>query len=597
MPELEQARRLVGLTREYSRLVPPHGEWCAKTLQIRDKQGRTVPFVHAPAQVKLDETIAAIRAREPRRPVRIVFLKARQVYVSTGTAGHFFQGVALHPGQKATVVAHDEQSAKDIFGYYTQFDDSYKPRPGDEDKLATERDARVTGILSYKGGGYIRVQSANNVTKGRGGSQRYLHLSEYAFWRDAKTLMTGLMQTVPDDPDTMVIVESTPNGKGGPFYDLCMEAMDPSGKSDWVFVFFAWWEHPEYAKPLYDKVSFEKSITAEEYDLRRLYHLTLEQLHWRRWAIKNKCQGSADIFAQEFASNPLECFLLSGRARFDARSLSRMQVDPNPSVGEIQEIWNGPKRVIAFLPGPGGALAVYRKPSPNKEYVIGIDVAEGIDINDGKGTADPDWTVMYVCDRDTGEQVAQFRARIEPAAAGDYLCLLGEWYNWAFLVPEANGPGGSVIETLMRAGYPPALIFHRRPLPDESQTSDAANKLQYLGWKQSTVTRPQLISTHDMAIRELGIVIRDPVCLDEHQTFVTDKNGKATAQVGCHDDAVIACALATIGLQHPPPDRRMLGMVRPQPLSPPRPNFPAQYYKRPGRGAPREEARGVLVRI
>ena len=51
--------------------------------------------------------------------------------------------------------------------------------------------------------------------------------------------MTGLMQSVPDDPETCVIVESTANGVGNAFHKLWQLATDPEIESEWIGLFFA----------------------------------------------------------------------------------------------------------------------------------------------------------------------------------------------------------------------------------------------------------------------------------------------------------------------------------------------------------------------
>jgi hypothetical protein len=275
-----------------------HERFCRECLTIRDKSGNPVPFLLQPAQVKLHKLIAELR--EHRRPVRIIALKARQVMVSTAVAGEFFHTIGFATGQKALIVAHEDRASRNIFGYYKQLHQSYQPFGGVIRRLDEESLREQQGEIDYAGGGWIHVSTANNLKTGRSFSLRFLHLSEYAFWRDARTLMTGLMQCVPDDPDTAAIIESTANGVGGDFYQKWQEANDPSSGSEWVPFFFAWWEHPEYSRPVSDPAAFQSSLTKEERELQQKFSLTLAQLHWRRWAIRNKCQSSPDVFKQEF---------------------------------------------------------------------------------------------------------------------------------------------------------------------------------------------------------------------------------------------------------------------------------------------------------
>jgi len=570
-----------------------HPAWSRECLTIPDKHGRVVPFDLMPGQVKLDAAIEEQRRRG--RPVRIVFLKARQVTLSAGCAAEFFHRVPFQAGQKALVVAHDKDSTSEIFGYYENFQQVYQPFGGVvrlPEKVAT----RSGNVLRWANGSYIKVATANNLKAGRSKSLRFLHLSEFAFWRDAKTLMPALMAAVPDDPDTMVIVESTANGVGGGFWELWQKATDTSNpERDWIAVFLGSQEHPEYVRQIEGpRDVFLRSLSAEEADLMDHYQATPEYLNWRRWAIENNCQGSVDLFHQEYPTRPEEAFLTTGRPRFSHAALSRMPVIHDALVGDLEEYRQGVRTITEFVPKTSGALTVYRKPTAGKEYVIGCDVSQGIDISAGEiGSQDPDWSVAWVVDRDLGEQVAKIRAHLEPSPFGQYVAALAAWYNWAFIVPEVNGPGIAMIEELLRSDYPAALIYHRRPQADDSFSAEASAMLQHLGFQTNLTSRIQLISQFDRAIREMSVIIRDPHSLQECYTFIVKANGKAEHQNGCHDDEVIAGALCVAGLLHPPPDRRMMGFNR-RPPGVPRSGTTGRYG---ARRFPKEARRGERVRL
>lgn len=578
------------------RAFTDHETFARECLSIRDKRGKTVPFANPtlqPAQVKLNNLIRKLR--EQGRPVRIIVLKARQVMISAGTAAQFFNVVPFTAGTRALIVAHESKASKNIFGYYKQLHDNYTPFRDVVRLPPLDRDAGAAGVLAYAGGSVIEVSTANNVKTGRSASLRFLHLSEYAFWRDAVTLMTGLMQTVPDDPDTCVIIESTANGQGGDFHKKWKEACDPTSGSEWEPLFFAWWEHPGYQRPVEDKHAFQQSLTREERELSHRFQLTLEQIHWRRWCIKNNCNGSTDQFRQEYPAHPEEAFLHSGRPRFSTTHIERMPVKQDGLVGELVEESFGPKTSINFLVNEDrrGAVVVYKRPQPNKRYVIGVDVAEGKDITDSGD--DPDFSVGCVLDADTGEQVCKIRGRIEPGPFGEYVAALGRWYNWSFIVPEANGPGIALIEELSRQSYPMALLYRRRPQPDEQFTADSGTRLQYIGYRQTTVTRPQLISKLDMAIREMAVIVVDPNTAEELKSFVWKPNGKCEAQDGNHDDEVFAIGLAVEGLDHMPADYRLVGVKKPVPSKYAAGSVKTYGSRRLARDTPQD--RGDLVRF
>jgi hypothetical protein len=519
--------------------------WFREHFSIRDKAGEEIPLVLTPAQTKLMAAVEKQRARG--LPIRIGALKARQVHMSVGAAAAVARSVMFLPGQTAQVYAHEHKSTKQLYSYYDQLYKTYKAKGG----LAIQRRMRESEgqYMAFDGGGYIEFGSADNVKTGRSKANRYLHLSEYAFWRDASTLMTGLMASVPKDSGTMVIIETTANGAAGDFFDFWQREMDSSG--GWVQIFFGWWELPEYTRPLEVPAhQFQESMSQDEHAMMARFRLSLEQVNWRRWVIRTECAGKVDRFRQEYPADPEEAFLTSGRPRFNYSDLAKQPIVKGAANGELEQVRVGSQNKICFIPLDSGALRMFLKPEVGHRYVIGADTAEGIDAGASTGE-DPDYSVAIVLDRENGDMVARYRARIHPKEFGVILADLGHVYNDAFLVPEVNNTGIATLSELQAQQYPQALIYHRSRGPDDMRVS----LLQEIGWRTTTVTRPQLVSALDGALRERAIYVRDDVTLSELYRFVITAKGKAEAASGAHDDCVIALALAVIGLGAAPRDR------------------------------------------
>lgn len=552
-----------------------HPTFCWESLSVQDKRGRIVPMLLGPAQKRLNDIVT--RCKERRKPVRIISLKARQVWVSVGTAAHFFHGTPFLSGQHTLVLANDEKTALNLMGHYQRFQDNYRPFAGVIKLPQVTQNS--TSSIQWENGSWIQCATTRTLTIGRSFTLRRVHFSEAAFYADLKTLMGAVMAAIPDDPDTMVVVESTANGVGNEFHRLWQQATDPKSGSEWEPFFFAWWEHPEYTRPLEDPGRFQASLSIREREMMRQYNLQLEQLHWRRWTIANKLNGDETQFTQEYPACAEEAFLASGRPRFSLQHLSRMPLIHDAVRGGLEITETGVSRRIQFWPRDLGELTVFRKPDPAKTYVIGADSAEGIDANEGQGEADPDYAVAVVRERETGDQAATLRARIEPSEFGRYLALLGRWYNMAVIVPEINNTGIAAVDSLLAEGYPPGLIYHRLSQPDD----DPKERADKIGWRTTVVTRPQLISWYDSAIREMSIYIRDPIVLQEAKTFVIKPNGRAEHQKGCHDDCVFADALSVIGIMQMPKPKA--------PADQPRPEI--RRYGQPAR----EDERGVRVRL
>jgi hypothetical protein len=105
-----------------------------------------------------------------------------------------------------------------------------------------------------------------------------------------------------------------------------------------------------------------------------------------------------------------------------------------------------------------------------------------------------------------------------------------------------------MLEAMLNANYPSGLLYHRSVTPDQ----DPQVRGDRIGWDTSGVSRPLLIGYLDEAIRQGSITLRDPVTIQELLTFVIGPTGKAEAQRGCHDDLVIALALAIVVIMRMP---------------------------------------------
>jgi len=553
-----------------------HEQFCNHSLVVQNKQGVNVPMFLGPAQKKLDEIVQ--RCQNRGKPIRIVVPKARQVWISVGVAAQFFHGTAFLAGQHTMVLANDETTSLNLMSHYQRFADNYKPFANTIRLEALADAGNTTTSIAWTNESWIKCHTTRNLSIGRSFSLRRVHFSEAAYYADLKTTMAAVMAAVPDDKDTMVVVESTANGVGNEFHRLCLSAA--AGDSEWELFFFAWWEHPEYTRPLSDPGKFQATLSGEEKEMMRQYNLTLEQLHWRRWCIANKLNGDSTLFKQEYPSNFEEAFLSSGRPRFSHAHINKMPLIHDAIVGGLEEDTFAGTTRIRFFPREKGELKLFRKPDPGKTYLIGADSSEGIDANEGKGEADPDYSVAVVRERETGDQAATLRARIEPAEFGRYLALLGKFYNMACVVPEINNTGIATVDAILIAGYPPGLIYHRM---SSSPDDDPKTRPDKMGWRTTTITRPQLISWYDAAIREMSIFIRDPIVAQECRTFVIKPNGKSEHSQSCHDDCVIADALTVVGIMQMPKPKAPVDITRPA----------VSYYGRGGQ----PEGRGSTTRF
>jgi hypothetical protein len=265
-------------------------------LKIRDKKAQLVDFRLNTSQMKLYGAVAK-QSREGK-PVRAIILKARQMGFSTLAEAMIYKDSATQANVTSGIVAHEVQATNNLFRISRRFQENLDPELRPRLKASNAKEL----IFDFSDGpSTIKCMTAGNTSIGRSDTFQNLHISEYAYWPGEKReILTGLMQAVPNEPNTMVIIESTANG-----YDDFKDMWDTAvaGENDFEPVFCAWWEHDGYAMPY---TGFE--LTGEEERLKEAYGLTGGQLEWRRWCIKNNCRGNADMFRQEYPSCPEEAF-------------------------------------------------------------------------------------------------------------------------------------------------------------------------------------------------------------------------------------------------------------------------------------------------
>lgn len=502
-------------------------------LKIADKMGRLVPLRYNEQQLALWREVR--RQEEAGLPVRIIILKARQIGFSTAVAGMFYYRATHRPLVKAEIVAHKADASTAIFNKMKMFQEESHPvlaplvKASNAKEMLFENPSTDYMERRVKPGmrSSIRIETAMDPDAGRSKTIHLLHLSEMAFWpKSADQTMNSLMNAVPPMPGTIVIIESTANGIGGRFYEEWQRAVQ--GQSPFVPLFFPWYGFTDYSmKPEDD---FEP--TEEEKELIADYGVTDEQLAWRRWCILSNCSGNIDSFHQEYPTTPEEAFIATGCPVFDVKAIDKaMRVAPDPiKVGRVLDVNENGEHRAKFQTQARGYLKIWQPPVDGVEYVIGIDVALGV--------KDGDYSVMEVIRKDTREQVAEWHGHIDPDLLGTEAVFLGRYYNLALLAPEVNNHGIATVNAIRRYRYP---RLYRRV--KDGQVNDKTTSTY--GWQTTQVTKPKIISMLTRVLRESATKIKSKAALSECLTYVVEEDGRKTsAQIGCHDDRVMALAIA-----------------------------------------------------
>lgn len=295
----EQMAALKRLAGEY----PFYSRTC---LKIVDKEGNLKPFILNRAQEYIHFRIEAQKKRIGR--VRVVILKGRQQGCTTYVQGRYFHQTQFRNNLSAYILAHQAESTLKIYGIASKFQANLPLAIKFPLIKNTERAMTIENGSSYT------VGTAGSAQIGRGMTVHLFHGSEVGFYENADELSVGLMQTVADVNGTEMIFESTANGPGNFFYDLCMGAI--AGTNGFELIFIPWYWQEEYMDPL---PLSEKELDEKEqryYEAYKNDGLTLHHLAWRRRKIAS-FGGKEWKFIQEYPFNPDEAFVRAEGRFFD----------------------------------------------------------------------------------------------------------------------------------------------------------------------------------------------------------------------------------------------------------------------------------------
>jgi hypothetical protein len=481
-------------------------------LKVVTKQSKLEPLRFNVYQKELTRIVQEEMAKG--KPIRILVLKCRQIGGSTWAGAFNFHQVATNPFRNGLVIAHDEDSTNKLFNMCKRFYDFLPARFRPMKRFSNRKELKFEnpnedergdnpGLMSG-----LEVETANNLNAGRGSPIQNLHISELAFWKNASTVLTGLFQSVPYEPETSIIIESTANGVSGhgqEFYERCMKAMKNEGDNQFRFVFFKWTHNPEYEiepPPGFKLTEFEEELV-------KLHpELTPRKLAWRRYKIANEMGSTIvapeDQFKQEYPLTPEEAFISSGRPVFDTERINA-DIERARSIEFIQ-CDAGEDRII---PSAKGMLKVYKTRQIGRKYAIGADVAEGLETGD--------FSTMTVLNKNL-EQVASFHGHLHPDAFGEEMVKVGRLYDQALLAPEVNNHGLTTLTHITKEFYP--CIFMRKVLDERTnQYTDKA------GWQTNSKTKVLMLDEFIAAYRKKEIKINDIDLLREMATLTIEPDG------------------------------------------------------------------------
>lgn len=553
--------------------------------------------------------------------LRVILCKARRIGATTFFCMDAYRQASLKENTNVVIGAQLDDMAERIHERNHIFHANYPPglRPFRHGKsrsfkepMEFRRDVPDVELAAWEAGGprpdmglnsSVSIFTERTPLARTGATIQYLLLSEFAKYRNQGTIIKEMFPTVRRGTGAIVI-DTTAEGRGDSYSRLWEEAV--AGRSEFEPVFISWLDDDQqcHQRPMKTSVDnfhpWVECVRRDDHAGIRKYSslLNLDEeedallrdhiiprwngmgdeerglLHpmgfveWRRWAIRDRCDGRVAVFKNQYPTHWREAFLSSSITIFDMSQIgfqhdriiennevaargelievggrSGMEVDPEAMMAQVnRQIMTVKSSMFSFSESAHGPVHVYEPPEPDSEYIISSDYAEGLSDN-------CDYNVIHVYKRgDSLEQVAWFHEKCYPEECASEAIALGAWYNMAWQIPEVNSCGAAAL-ALMRTCYPVDRIYRRRP-PDNAKTLTPSS---LLGWKMTGRSKAEAVGNATTMFKQGRVVLRSERTLRELGAFVKkskrmlpeamDGTDPVTGE-SYHDDEVVVMVLA-----------------------------------------------------
>jgi hypothetical protein len=528
--------------------------WMGLFGKIRLKGGEVTSCEPNEYQRKISEIITW--CHENKVACRIIALKPRQKGSTTFSVAAAYRRLMAKIG-RGLFAGGSHFQASNMWKILTTYNEYDRPE-------GTRCKIKNTEALFDNGSSLERI-TLRNAQAGRSGTYQVLVITEVAYLSDegvanADDVVAGLLKCVPDEPDTIIIEESTAHGATGYFHDKYKQRSVTfeefkAGKPGTIRVFSPWYEFSDSRRdPDREQIYKPEDLTKTEIALMEEWDLGVDQVAWMRWAIREECNGDFEKFLEDYPFDDDSAFLKSGRCKFSASSLKRQQKRAELAGWKYGEFVRRPDDSVGWveLPYEQSMWAMREEPRDRMSYLLSCDPMTGDSRTSG---ADPD---SHGCGMMRAGYVDQNGDWVEPALVlrnslhkdGDSLAcrwdtdVLAEqlhmasiYYGDCIVAPEMNKDNG-LVEILKVKG---ANIYTRTEI---NRRTDEPT--QYLGWKTDASNRGMIVDKFAAAIRDSGTRQRnrgfDVGCewtVAEMRSFVINAAGRAEAASKKHDDQVL----------------------------------------------------------
>ena len=348
------------------------------------------------------------------------------------------------------------------------------------------------------------------------------------------------------------IINGTPQGSVGAYRDVANGNLAPGIEKITVH----WTQHPLKAKGLYKSKDGVLEILDKTYRFPTDYKFVLDgKTRSPEYDLAESRSPVAFFMAQEwdisFAGSQAG-FFTSGSGEKRLAELETSTGRPPDAVGEL-EYHTESLTPVNFIPMLDGRLSLWvqlhdGKPLPGKQYVMGCDVAAGTGASN---------SVISVVDSANGEKVAEWvSANTDSHEMARVTVALARWFNEAYLVWEAIGPGYGYGKVILDEGY--RNIYFRR-----EEVTVVKRITQQPGVWPTPKVKYALLESYRQALWDGMFINRSRDAIRECREYIYLSDGRIVHSRSLatldpsgakdnHGDRVIADALAWLGYRDRP---------------------------------------------
>ena len=389
-----------------------------------------------------------------------------------------------------------------------------------------------------------RIATATDQV-GRSRTLNFVHFSEVAFYEcNLSDLQAGIGEAIT--AGAIQVYETTANG-----FNQAKDLWDSESCHN---LFYEWWRSPEYRSTEYDYLETQDPWLIERKKVLEAKGCDKEQITW--YCKKYDSYLDKNTIKQEYPITPTEAFVSSGDCVFDKEAINnqiarcvslqaprrgyftyKKEAIPIPNSEGVMVDVEWKIKDIEFVESRDGYIFLHEEPrvkvkdgeiTHKAPYSLGGDTA---------GTGKDYFTGKVICNLDDKTVATLHKQYIDEDLYAEQMYCLGKYYHDALIGIEINYSRQPTRILQKKYNYP--NLYMRERLDGASDRS-----VMDYGFETTSRTKPIIIGELVELMRNNPYIEEDIPTLKEMTTFVKKENGKLEAIDGCHDDLVMAKAIA-----------------------------------------------------